>query len=57
MPPDVFRKAGVRICRAVQEPRHFVVTFPQSYHGGFSTGFNCGEAVNFAAADWIPFGL
>jgi hypothetical protein len=48
---------GIRVCRTLQEEREFVVTFPQAYHSGFSTGFNCGEAVNFAAADWIPFGL
>lgn len=29
----------------------------QGYHAGFSLGFNCGEAVNFASADWIPMGL
>ncbi len=43
--------------RAVQQPGEFVVTLPRSYHGGFSCGFNCGEAVNFATADWIPFAL
>lgn len=42
--------------RAVQQPGEFIVTFPRSYHGGFSNGFNFGEAVNFATADWWPYG-
>ena len=36
------------MCRLQQLPGQFVVTFPKAYHGGFSYGFNCGEAVNFA---------
>ena len=32
------------------------MTFPQAYHCGFSYGFNCGEAVNFATNDWINHG-
>ena len=55
--PARLAQDGVRVTRTVQEQRQFVVTFPQAYHSGFSLGFNCGEAVNFAAADWIPFGL
>ena len=54
--PDVLNAEGVPVCQTVQNAGEFVVTFPQSYHGGFSYGFNCGEAVNFASADWIPFG-
>ena len=27
--------------------------YPQAFHGGFSYGFNCGEAVNFALPHWI----
>lgn len=40
----------VPVYRLLQEPGQFVVTFPKSYHGGFSYGFNCGEAVNFAVS-------
>eukprot|EP00037_Helgoeca_nana_P007096 m.64919 g.64919 ORF g.64919 m.64919 type:complete len:928 (-) comp17929_c0_seq1:228-3011(-) len=54
--PEILRRDGVEVCQTVQEAGHFVVTFPQSYHSGFSYGFNCGEAVNFASADWIPYG-
>ncbi|WZZ81788.1 hypothetical protein YC2023_102360 [Brassica napus] len=44
------------VYKAVQRPGEFIVTFPMAYHAGFSHGFNCGEAVNFAMADWFPFG-
>jgi hypothetical protein len=55
-PPHHLMEAGVRVCRCVQQPGEFVVTYPRSYHGGFSHGYNCGEAVNFATADWFPYG-
>jgi hypothetical protein len=29
---------------------------PGSYHCGFGTGLNIGEAVNFASKSWLPFG-
>lgn len=38
-------------------PGEFIVTFPGSYHAGFSTGFNVGEAVNFVTKDWIKYGF
>lgn len=40
----------VPVCRLQQLPGQFVVTFPKAYHAGFSYGFNCGEAVNFAVS-------
>ncbi|GAQ86122.1 Transcription factor jumonji (jmj) family protein [Klebsormidium nitens] len=55
-PPGLLVDAGVPVCRAVQQPGEFVITFPRSYHAGFSNGFNCGEAVNFAMPDWFAYG-
>jgi hypothetical protein len=54
--PKVLRERGVRVNHTVQYPGEFIVTLPQAYHAGFSHGFNCSEAVNFAPADWMPFG-
>eukprot|EP00271_Cylindrocystis_brebissonii_P017526 TRINITY_DN4596_c1_g1_i1.p1 TRINITY_DN4596_c1_g1~~TRINITY_DN4596_c1_g1_i1.p1 ORF type:complete len:2735 (-),score=484.18 TRINITY_DN4596_c1_g1_i1:871-9075(-) len=54
--PTVLKEAGVPVYSCLQEERQFVVTFPRSYHGGFNHGFNCAEAVNFAPADWFPWG-
>ena len=54
--PSVLIQAGIPVCRAVQEPGQYVVTFPRAYHGGFSNGFNIGEAVNFAAGGWPLLG-
>ena len=33
------------------------MTFPGSYHGGFSTGLNIGEAVNFPTKSWFQYGM
>ena len=37
--------------RVLQNAGEFVLTLPQAYHGGFSYGFNCGEAVNFGVSE------
>ncbi|KAJ8555179.1 hypothetical protein K7X08_012675 [Anisodus acutangulus] len=55
-PPNILSEHGVPVYKAVQKPGEFVVTFPRAYHAGFSHGFNCGEAVNFATGDWFPMG-
>jgi len=38
---------------AVQEPGTFVALPPCAYHGGFNTGFNIAEAVNYADCSWL----
>ncbi|KAL6634954.1 hypothetical protein ACP70R_027625 [Stipagrostis hirtigluma subsp. patula] len=55
-PPNILLHHRVPVFRAVQKPGEFVVTFPRAYHSGFSHGFNCGEAVNFAMDEWFPLG-
>uniref|UniRef100_A0A6U4EFU0 JmjC domain-containing protein n=2 Tax=Phaeomonas parva TaxID=124430 RepID=A0A6U4EFU0_9STRA len=54
--PSLLQASGVPVCRTVQHAGEFVVTFPKAFHGGFSYGFNCGEAVNFAPPEWIEYG-
>ncbi|KAM7525463.1 hypothetical protein LguiA_015365 [Lonicera macranthoides] len=55
-PPNILLEHNVPVYKAVQKPGEFVITFPRAYHAGFSHGFNCGEAVNFAIGDWFPLG-
>ncbi|KAK6934954.1 JmjN domain [Dillenia turbinata] len=55
-PPNILLEQNVPVYKAVQKPGEFIITFPRSYHAGFSHGFNCGEAVNFAIGDWFPMG-
>ncbi|KAG0484358.1 hypothetical protein HPP92_008437 [Vanilla planifolia] len=51
--PEILVASSVPVCRLVQHPGEFVVTFPRAYHVGFSHGFNCGEAANFATPQWL----
>lgn len=54
--PQHLQKAGVSVYALDQRAGQFVITFPQAYHAGFNHGFNFNEAVNFAPADWEPYG-
>ncbi|KAK9475800.1 hypothetical protein V1514DRAFT_322780 [Lipomyces japonicus] len=54
--PQRLLQENVRCYAIDQRPGEFVITFPQAYHAGFNHGFNFNEAVNFAPADWEPYG-
>uniref|UniRef100_A0A7S2WRG2 JmjC domain-containing protein n=1 Tax=Mucochytrium quahogii TaxID=96639 RepID=A0A7S2WRG2_9STRA len=54
--PQVLRKEKIPFVRAIQHQGEFIFTFPRSYHGGFNSGFNVAEAVNFATPRWLDFG-
>ncbi|KAF5755108.1 putative [histone H3]-lysine-36 demethylase [Helianthus annuus] len=54
--PKILLQNHVPVYKLVQLLGEFVGTFPRAYHASFSHGFNCGEAVNFAARHWFPFG-
>lgn len=51
--PDFLTKNGVKVYSTHQKPGELIMTFPGSYHCGFSAGFNVGEAVNFATPTWL----
>ncbi|CAO1942711.1 unnamed protein product [Urochloa humidicola] len=53
MSPEVLVHSGIPCCRLVQNAGEFVVTFPGSYHSGFSHGFNYAEASNIATPEWL----
>lgn len=55
--PTYLINKGVRIFRTLQMPGEFVLTFPGSYHAGFSLGLNIGEACNFMSKSWLKHGF
>jgi hypothetical protein len=55
--PAYLAENGVTVYKGEQLPGEFILTFPESYHAGFSTGFNVAEAVNLVCKSWIDYGL
>ena len=55
--PAYLQTHGVKMFKTLQRPGEFILTYPGSYHAGFSTGLNIGEAVNFATKTWFTYGL
>ncbi|XP_076449621.1 uncharacterized protein LOC143286009 isoform X2 [Babylonia areolata] len=55
--PDTLKAKGVRVVRCVQQPRQFVVVFPDVYTATVSCGYNVSESVHYATTDWLSVGL
>jgi histone demethylase JARID1 len=51
--PAEAKKNGVKVYRTEQKPGEFIIVFPNTYHAGFSHGFNCGEALNIIDTEWF----
>ena len=55
--PVYLMQEGVKVYKTLQKPGEYIFTFPGSYHSGFSTGLNIGEAVNVVNPTWLPSGF
>lgn len=55
--PVYLAENGVSVYKTEQRPGEFILTFPESYHAGWSTGFNVAEAVNIVSPSWIDYGM
>ena len=56
MSPSLLAQQHIDIVHTVQHPGELIITWPQAFHAGFSHGWNCAEAVNFAPCSWLPHG-
>ena len=54
--PKLLTTNSIRITKAVQRPREFILVFEKVYHSGFNFGYNAAEAVNFALPSWVAYG-
>lgn len=48
---------GIKVNKTVQYPGEIILTFPNAFHSGFSTGFNISEAVNFSVSFIYKFNV
>lgn len=55
--PVYLAENGVNVYKTEQRPGEYILTFPESYHAGWSTGFNVAEAVNIVSKSWIDYGM
>ncbi|CAJ0585544.1 unnamed protein product, partial [Mesorhabditis spiculigera] len=55
--PELLRLHNIKYGTMIQRANEFILTFPQGYHMGFNSGYNCAESTNFASPRWIDFGM
>lgn len=55
--PYELAKNGIRVTKTIQSPGEIILTLPNAFHAGFSTGFNISEAVNFSVSLILNFYL
>ncbi|XP_025421116.1 probable lysine-specific demethylase 4B [Sipha flava] len=56
MSPSILKSHDILTNKITQESGEFMITFPFSYHMGFSHGFNIAESTNFAMDRWVEYG-
>ncbi len=49
--PLELTEKGIKVFKAYQRPKEYILTLYNAYHCGFSQGFNIGEAVNVITPD------
>lgn len=49
--PIELMENGIKVYKAYQRPREYILTLFNAYHCGFSQGFNVGEAVNIGTIE------
>jgi len=55
--PKLLDEKDIAVSKAIQKANEFMITFPNGFHSGWNTGFNCAESVNFAFPEWVPIGI
>lgn len=48
--PLELKEQGIKVFKAYQHPKEYILTLYNAYHSGFAQGFNVGEAVNVGSA-------
>ena len=55
--PYALKEKGVRVARCVQQPRQFVVVFPDVYTATVCCGYNVSESVHYATTEWLSVSM